>query len=198
MYYNAMGSATCISYHWTLPLRHLAINYCRGLRCATYEKYYSQLDCRAQCRVYLCVSLQSHRHLRDITNLLTTNSDITGVCIQLKLHPTQLLTVACSVIGAYAWVSGGELPSQRLRSYTFGLAASTTFFVSSLDERCFENRFTDIQNSGLGSQRKSSNVCVRLRIMLHPLRFTAHYFINPDSLNWGPKYGCKILSLIHP
>lgn len=34
------------------------------------------------------------------------------------------------MISSYAWVSGGELPSQRLRSYTFGLAASTGFLVS--------------------------------------------------------------------
>jgi MFS transporter, SP family, sugar:H+ symporter len=31
------------------------------------------------------------------------------------------------LISSYAWVSGGELPTQRLRSYTFGLAASTGF-----------------------------------------------------------------------
>lgn len=37
------------------------------------------------------------------------------------------------MISSYAWVSGGELPSQRLRSYTFGLAASTGFLVSNLD-----------------------------------------------------------------
>lgn len=57
------------------------------------------------------------------------------------------------MISSYAWVSGGELPSQRLRSYTFGLAASTGFFGAWL------------------------------------ATFTAPYFINPDSLNWGPKYG---------
>jgi len=32
------------------------------------------------------------------------------------------------MISSYAWLSGGELPSQRLRSYTFGLAASVGFF----------------------------------------------------------------------
>lgn len=31
-------------------------------------------------------------------------------------------------ISTYAWVSGAEIPSQRLRSYTFGLAASLGFF----------------------------------------------------------------------
>ena len=31
------------------------------------------------------------------------------------------------MISSYAWLSGGELPSQRLRSYTFGLAASVGF-----------------------------------------------------------------------
>lgn len=31
------------------------------------------------------------------------------------------------MIATYAWVSGGEIPSQRLRSYTFGLAASVGF-----------------------------------------------------------------------
>lgn len=32
-----------------------------------------------------------------------------------------------ALISSYAWLSGGELPSQRLRSYTFGLATSTGF-----------------------------------------------------------------------
>lgn len=31
------------------------------------------------------------------------------------------------MVSTYAWVSGGELPSQRLRSYTFGLAAAIGF-----------------------------------------------------------------------
>jgi len=57
------------------------------------------------------------------------------------------------MISSYAWLSGGELPSQRLRSYTFGLAAAVGFFGAWLTT------------------------------------FTAPYFINPDSLNWGPKYG---------
>ncbi|TKA45745.1 hypothetical protein B0A54_03430 [Friedmanniomyces endolithicus] len=57
------------------------------------------------------------------------------------------------MISSYAWLSGGELPSQHLRSYTFGLAASTGFLGAWL------------------------------------ATFTAPYFINPDALNWGPKYG---------
>lgn len=32
------------------------------------------------------------------------------------------------MIATYAWLAGGEIPSQRLRSYTFGLATSTGFF----------------------------------------------------------------------
>jgi len=31
------------------------------------------------------------------------------------------------MVATYAWLCGGELPSQRLRSYTFGLAASIGF-----------------------------------------------------------------------
>lgn len=31
------------------------------------------------------------------------------------------------MVSTYAWVSGGELPSQRLRSYTFGFAAAIGF-----------------------------------------------------------------------
>lgn len=31
------------------------------------------------------------------------------------------------MIATYAWLAGGEIPSQRLRSYTFGLAASVGF-----------------------------------------------------------------------
>ncbi|KAK1759961.1 general substrate transporter [Echria macrotheca] len=57
------------------------------------------------------------------------------------------------MVATYAWISGGELPSQRLRSYTFGLATSVGFFAAWL------------------------------------ATFTAPYFINPQSLNWGPKYG---------
>ncbi|KAK4641251.1 hypothetical protein QC761_610770 [Podospora bellae-mahoneyi] len=32
------------------------------------------------------------------------------------------------MISTYAWLAGGEIPSQRLRSYTFGLAAAVGFF----------------------------------------------------------------------
>ncbi|KAI1383744.1 putative maltose permease [Hypoxylon trugodes] len=56
-----------------------------------------------------------------------------------------------SMVAPYAWLSGGELSSQRLRSHTFGLATGIGFFFA--------------------------------------VTFTAPYFINPDSLNWGPKYG---------
>ncbi|KAH7145810.1 MFS transporter [Dactylonectria estremocensis] len=57
------------------------------------------------------------------------------------------------MISTYSWVSAGELPSQRLRSSTFGLATSISFLGAWLTT------------------------------------FTAPYFINPDALNWGPKYG---------
>jgi len=57
------------------------------------------------------------------------------------------------MVSTYAWISGGELPSQRLRSYTFGFATAIGFFAAWLTT------------------------------------FTAPYFINPQSLNWGPKYG---------
>lgn len=57
------------------------------------------------------------------------------------------------MIASYAWLAGGEIPSQRLRSYTFGLAAASGFFFAWLTT------------------------------------FTAPYFINPQSLNWGPRYG---------
>lgn len=57
------------------------------------------------------------------------------------------------MIATYAWVAGGEIPSQRLRSYTFGLATAVGF---------------------LGAWITT---------------FTAPYFINPQSLNWGPRYG---------
>lgn len=57
------------------------------------------------------------------------------------------------MIATYAWLSGGELPTQRLRSHTFGLAAAVGFAGAWLTT------------------------------------FTAPYFINPASLNWGPRYG---------
>ncbi|KAI0022614.1 MFS monosaccharide transporter-like protein [Xylariomycetidae sp. FL0641] len=58
-----------------------------------------------------------------------------------------------AMISTYAWLSGGELSSQRLRSHTFGIATAIGFLGAWLTT------------------------------------FTAPYFINPDSLNWGPKYG---------
>ncbi|SPO06219.1 related to monosaccharide transporter [Cephalotrichum gorgonifer] len=34
------------------------------------------------------------------------------------------------MVASYAWLSGGEIPTQRLRSYTFGLAAASGFFFA--------------------------------------------------------------------
>lgn len=59
--------------------------------------------------------------------------------------------VYCATIAPYSWVVGGEIPSQRLRGYTFGIAAGLGFVSAWL------------------------------------ITFTAPYFINPASLNWGPK-----------
>jgi MFS transporter, SP family, sugar:H+ symporter len=56
-------------------------------------------------------------------------------------------------VSAFAWMVGGEIPAQHLRSYTLGLAAAVGFALGWL------------------------------------AAFTAPYFINPDDLNWGPKYG---------
>jgi len=44
-------------------------------------------------------------------------------------------------ISSYAWLSGGELPSQRLRSYTFGLASAVGFFgaVGTHSKRDFDH-----------------------------------------------------------
>ncbi|KAF4625570.1 hypothetical protein G7Y89_g12597 [Cudoniella acicularis] len=57
------------------------------------------------------------------------------------------------MLSTYALLCGGEFPSQRLRSYTLGIASCVTFLGAWLTT------------------------------------FTAPYFINPDALNWGPKYG---------
>lgn len=57
------------------------------------------------------------------------------------------------MVATYAWLAGGEIPCQRLRSHTFGLAAAIGFFGAWLTT------------------------------------FTAPYFINPDALDWGPRYG---------
>jgi len=57
------------------------------------------------------------------------------------------------MIATYAWLAGGEIPTQRLRSHTFGLAAAVGFAGAWLTT------------------------------------FTAPYFINPQSLDWGPRYG---------
>ena len=64
------------------------------------------------------------------------------------------------MVATYAWLAGGEIPSQRLRSYTFGIAAAVGFLGAWL------------------------------------ATFTAPYFINPDSLNWGPQYGQSFPSVL--
>jgi MFS transporter, SP family, sugar:H+ symporter len=56
-------------------------------------------------------------------------------------------------VSAFAWLVGGEIPAQHLRSYTLGLASAVGFILGWI------------------------------------AAFTAPYFINPDDLNWGPKYG---------
>jgi MFS family permease len=56
-------------------------------------------------------------------------------------------------VSAFAWMVGGEIPAQHLRSYTLGLASAVGFILGWI------------------------------------AAFTAPYFINPDDLNWGPKYG---------
>ena len=74
------------------------------------------------------------------------------------------------MISTYAWVSGGELPSQRLRSYTFGLAAAIGFLGAvshTIKETC---------------ELKKGKLTVYVQWLC---TFTAPYFINPDSLNWG-------------
>ncbi|KAL2152802.1 hypothetical protein VTH82DRAFT_3957 [Thermothelomyces myriococcoides] len=57
-----------------------------------------------------------------------------------------------SMVTTYAWISVGEIPSQRLRSYTMGLATAMGNFFMWLES------------------------------------FTAPYFMDSESLNWGPKY----------
>lgn len=44
------------------------------------------------------------------------------------------------MISSYAWVSGGELPCQRLRSSTFGLAASVGFLGAWLTTYVLQSR----------------------------------------------------------
>ncbi|KAH8883089.1 general substrate transporter [Thozetella sp. PMI_491] len=76
----------------------------------------------------------------------TTGKAIVGlICLYMMSYN--------GMIASYAWLAGGEIPSQRLRSHTFGLAAAIGF---------------------LGAWITT---------------FTAPYFINPESLNWGPRYG---------
>ncbi|KAG9237514.1 general substrate transporter [Amylocarpus encephaloides] len=38
------------------------------------------------------------------------------------------------MVSPYAWLTGGEIPSQRLRSYTFGLSAAIGFFMAWLTQ----------------------------------------------------------------
>ena len=72
------------------------------------------------------------------------------------------------MISTYAWVSGGELPSQRLRSYTFGFAAAIGFLGAVSISYKINNYHTD-----------------KFSLEQWLTTFTAPYFINPDSLNWG-------------
>ncbi|KAM5372440.1 hypothetical protein ACJZ2D_007478 [Fusarium nematophilum] len=104
--------------------------------------------------------------------VLLTSGLVISACFQLIIavtydkHPGKsstgkvLVALSClymmsynGMIASYSWLVGGEIPSQRLRSYTFGVAAAVGFLGAWL------------------------------------ITFTAPYFINPSSLNWGPRYG---------
>ncbi|KAH7143447.1 general substrate transporter [Dactylonectria macrodidyma] len=104
--------------------------------------------------------------------VLLTNGLIISGCFQLIIAVTYdhnpgtittgkvLVALSClymtsynGMIASYSWLVAGEIPSQRLRSYTFGFAAAIGFLGAWL------------------------------------ITFTAPYFINPSSLNWGPRYG---------
>jgi hypothetical protein len=55
------------------------------------------------------------------------------------------------MISTYAWVSGGELPSQRLRSYTFGFAAAIGF-LGAVSERIAFLDVWRLENTNLFSR----------------------------------------------
>ncbi len=74
------------------------------------------------------------------------------------------------MVATYAWLCGGELPSQRLRSYTFGLAAAAGFFAAWLTTFTAPCKLHGIHRG-------------------HLYLIAVLDFINPDSLNWGPRYG---------
>lgn len=83
------------------------------------------------------------------------------------------------MVATYAWLSGGELPSQRLRSYTFGLAAAVAFFAAWLTTFTAPCKLLDTHS------KAHTKASIRVqKLILDPIDF-----INPDSLNWGPRYG---------
>ncbi len=41
-----------------------------------------------------------------------------------------MFSIIQGLVSSYAWLSGGELPSQRLRSLTFGVATAMGFFLA--------------------------------------------------------------------
>lgn len=121
--------------------------------------------------IIVCVFIMPRYGRRRV--FLTSSLIICGFCqlIVAACYTTRKITeikqtgrviVAFSIIyvvaynggmSSFAWVVGGEIPRQQLRSHTFGLAAGCGFIGAWL------------------------------------AAFTAPYFINPSSLNWGPQYG---------
>ncbi|RSL94997.1 hypothetical protein CDV31_014095 [Fusarium ambrosium] len=103
--------------------------------------------------------------------LMTTGLILCGICqlimaVVYDQHPGTVSTGRALVgmsslymfffngmISSYSWLVAGEIPSQRLRSFTFGTSTAIGFLFSWL------------------------------------VSFTTPYFIKPDSLNWGPRYG---------
>ncbi|RYP78557.1 hypothetical protein DL771_000510 [Monosporascus sp. 5C6A] len=79
------------------------------------------------------------------------------------------------LIAPYAWVSGGELPSQRLRSRMVLPNGSS-------------RRLRAVNYSGWGTYTFGLATAIGFA-GAWLTTFTAPYFINPEALNWGPKYG---------
>ncbi len=77
------------------------------------------------------------------------------------------------MVATYAWLCGGEFPSQRLRSYTFGLAAAVGFlgaWLATFTAPYFIN--PDALNWGMVipvkmNFRHDTDTCNRTKIWLH-------------------------------
>lgn len=105
VHHHTLRSSSPFPHYWTAALRFHATHH----RCRVHYQAWQSSGVQGHCSTQHTLYVQLQRERPSVISDAFANKFLQGL------------------IATYAWLSGGEIPSQRLRSYTFGLAASIGF-----------------------------------------------------------------------